>query len=84
MTTEEAPLIKCDYQGALAVVNTGLVKQRTKHIDVCYHKSRDLHARGIVEYTYVGKDENMADLFTKPLAIQKHQKFAAAAGLRHF
>ena len=30
----QMPLIKCDNQGALAIVNTGIVKQRTKHIDV--------------------------------------------------
>ena len=81
---EDAPLIRCDNQGALAIVSTGIVKQRTKHIGVCYHNSRDLHARGIVEYTYVSTDKNVADLFTKPLAIPKHQRFAAAAGLRRF
>ena len=84
MTSEEEPLIKCNNQGGLAIVNTGIVKQRTKHIDVCYHNLRDLHARGIVEYTCVETNGNTADPFTKPLAIQKHQKFAAAAGLRRF
>ena len=82
--SEEAPLMRCDNQGALAIVSTGIVKQRTKHIGVCYHNSRDLHARGIVEYTYVSTDENIADLFTRPLAIPKHQGFTAAAGLRRF
>ena len=61
-----------------------IIKQRTKHIGVCYHNSRDLHARGIAEYDYVKTDENVADLFTKPLAIQKHQRFTAAARLRRF
>ena len=83
-TSVEAPFIRCDNQGALAIISTGIVKQRTKHIGVCYHNSRDLHARGIVEYTYISTDENVADLFTKPLAIPKHQRFTAAAGLRRF
>ena len=82
-TTEEALFIKCDNQGALAIVSTGIVK-RTKHIYVCYYSSRDLHARGIVEYAHIGADENTADQFIKPLAIQKHQQFTAAAGLRRF
>ena len=81
---ESTPLIKCDNQGALAIVSTGAVKQRTKHIDVCYQNSRNLRARGIVEYTYAGTDENVADLITKPLALQKHQRFTAAARLRLF
>ena len=78
------PSIRYDNQGALAIINTGVTKQCTKHIDVCYHNSRDLHARGIVEFCYINTDENTADLFTKPLATQKHQKFTAAAGLRQF
>jgi len=29
----------CDNQGALTLITTGIIKARTKHIDVCYHKS---------------------------------------------
>ena len=82
--SEEVPLIGCDNQGALAIVSTGIVKQRTKHIDVCYHNTRDLHSRGIVEYDYVKTDDNVADLFTKILAIQKNEWLRTAAGLRNF
>ena len=75
----EAPLIRCDNQGALAIVSTGIVKQRTKEINACYHNSRNLHACGIVEYAYIRTDENAAyenaaELLTKPLAAQKHQR----------
>jgi hypothetical protein len=38
----------CDNQGALTVITTGIIKARTKHIIVCYHNSRDLHKRRIV------------------------------------
>ena len=48
------------------MISTGAIKQRTKNIDVCYHNSRDLHTRGIVEFSYVNTDDNTADLFTKP------------------
>ena len=64
------------------MVTKGIVKQRTKHIDVCYHNSRDLFARSIVEYTYVGTDENMADMFTKPLASTVHGGGRAALPLK--
>jgi hypothetical protein len=40
---ESPPLpINCDNQGALTRITTGIIKARTKHIDVCYHNSRDL------------------------------------------
>jgi hypothetical protein len=35
--------INYDNQGALTLITTGIIKARTKPIDVCYHNSRDLH-----------------------------------------
>jgi hypothetical protein len=35
--------INCNNQGALTLINTGIIKARSKHIDVAYHNSRDLH-----------------------------------------
>jgi hypothetical protein len=37
--------INCDNQGALTVITTGIIKARTKHINVCYHNSQDLRTR---------------------------------------
>jgi hypothetical protein len=72
-----------DSRGALAHITTagGITKARTKHIDVCYHNSRDLHARGIVLYDYVNTDDNPADILTKALARGKHEKFTRAMGI---
>jgi hypothetical protein len=72
-----------DSRGALVHITTagGIMKPRTKHIDVCYHNSRDLHARGIVLYDYVMTDDNPADLLTKALARGKHEKFTKAMGI---
>jgi hypothetical protein len=56
--------INCDNLGALTLITTGIIKARTKHIDVCYHNSRDLHRRRIVNYSYVNTNENVADILT--------------------
>ena len=73
-----------DSRGALAHITTasGTMKARTKHIDVCYHNSRDLHARRIVQYGYVNTDDNPADLLTKGLPRGKHERFTRAMGIR--
>jgi hypothetical protein len=73
--------INCDNQGALTLITTGIIKARTKHIDVCYHNSRDLHKCRIVNYSYVHTDENVADILTKALTKDKHMKFTKAIGL---
>jgi len=73
--------INCDNQGALTLITTGIIKARTKHIDVCYHNSLNLHRRRIVNYSYIHTDENVADILTKALAKDKHTKFTKAMGL---
>jgi hypothetical protein len=73
--------INCDNQGALSHITTGIIKACTKHIDVCYHNSRDLHARKLVDYSYVHTNENVADILTKALSKDKHEKFTKVMGL---
>jgi hypothetical protein len=63
--------IYCDNQGALTHITTGVIKARKKHINVCYHNSRDLHARKIIDYSYVHTNDNVADILTKPLTKEK-------------
>ena len=73
--------IYTDSQGALAHITTGISKARTMHIDVCYHNSRDLHERGVVKYDYVNTNNDPADILTKSLPREKHEKFARAMGV---
>ena len=73
--------IYTDSQGALTHITAGITKARTKHIDVCYHNSRDLHARAIVRYDYINTNDNPADILTKALPREKHEKFARAMGV---
>jgi hypothetical protein len=70
---DASPLpINCDNQGVLSHLTTGIIKSRTKYIDICYQNRRDLHARKIVDYFYVHTNENVADILTKALTKDKH------------
>jgi GTP cyclohydrolase FolE2 len=42
---KDSPLvaINCHNQRARTHIMTGIIKDRTKHIDVCYHNSHNLH-----------------------------------------
>jgi len=73
--------INCNNQGAPSHITTGIIKARTKHIDVCYHNSRDLDDCKIVDYSYVHTNENVAAILTKALLKNKHEKFTKAMGL---
>jgi hypothetical protein len=70
-----------DNQGALVTVKSGALKARFKHVDVRFHRSRDLQENGIVNFEYVNTKENLADLLTKPLPAPAHQRLTSMIGL---
>jgi len=79
---DASPLpINCDNQSALSHIPTGIINVRKKYIDVCYHNSRDLHVRNIVDYSYVHTNKDVVDIPTKALTKDKHEKLTKAMGL---
>ena len=53
-----------------------------KHIDLRYHFIREAVEDGKIIVKYVPTDENVSDIFTKPLARPKFAKFVEMLGLR--
>ena len=65
--------IGCDNQGAIKLITSGVVQQKSKHIDVKYHHVHDEQMKGAVKFQYVTSESNPADLLTKPLAVPRHK-----------
>jgi len=74
-------LINCHNQGVPGNSTAGIVMARTKHIDIYYHNSPDLHARKIVEYSYMHTNNNVADILMKCISNAKQETFTKAMGL---
>ena len=49
-----------------------------------YHFIRSLENEGVVSLNYCNTSEQIADVFTKGLTIQKHENFRSLLGLRCF
>jgi len=81
----EGPVpIGCDNQGALKLIASGVVRQKSKHIDVKYHHVHDEQQRGSVKFQYITSAANPADLLTKPLAAPRHKQLLQLTSLvRH-
>lgn len=71
---KEATSIFCDNQSAIALCKEKMTNQRSKHIDIRFHFSREAQERKLINTQYVPTEENAADVFTKPLAKDKHMK----------
>ncbi|KAE8695213.1 Oxygen-dependent coproporphyrinogen-III oxidase [Hibiscus syriacus] len=56
----------CDNQSTIHLAKNQVYHARTKHIDVRFHKIRELVASGEILFQKVHTNENAADMFTKP------------------
>jgi len=66
--------IGCDNQGAIKLIISGVVKQKSKHIDVKYHHVHNEQTKGSVKFQYVTSAANPANLLTKPLAAPRYMQ----------
>ena len=68
-----------DNSGALELARVHKMRPRTKHINVKYHHFRSHVAKGEIQVEKVATEDQVADLFTKPLPEPLFEKFTQAA-----
>jgi phosphopantetheinyl transferase (holo-ACP synthase) len=78
----QAIMINSDNQGAIALSKDNKFHSQTKHINIQYHFICEAVEDVKVSVVYIPTDENPADIFTKPLAKGKFQKFVELLGLQ--
>ena len=59
--------IKCDNTSAINLSKNPIQHSRTKHIDIRHHFLRDHALNGDIELIFVDTNNQLADIFTKPL-----------------
>jgi hypothetical protein len=62
----KVPLL-CDNESAIRMADNPVEHSRTKHIDIRHHFLRDHQQKGDIEVFYVSTENQLADIFTKPL-----------------
>ena len=68
---ENVPIM-CDNNGAIDLSKNLVQHTRTKHIEISHHFLRDNVQKGNISIEKVASENNIADIFTKPL---KHELF---------
>ena len=63
---DRVPLL-CDNESAVKITNNPVQHSRTKHIDIRHHFLRDHVARNDILLCGVRSEDQLADIFTKPL-----------------
>jgi hypothetical protein len=57
----------CDNESAIKLTNNPVQYARTKHINVCHHFIRDHQQKEDISIKSVGTEDQLTDIFTKPL-----------------
>ena len=68
-----APTLWCDNLGATYLSTNPVFHARTKHVEVDYHFVREQVTQGKLNVNFISIDDQIADVFTKPLSSQRFE-----------
>ena len=63
---KQVPLF-CDNESAIKIANNPVQHSKTKHIEIRHHFLRDHVVKEDIDIIHVNTEEQLADIFTKPL-----------------
>jgi hypothetical protein len=70
-----------DNQGSIALAKNPVFHDRSKHVDIQYHYTRDLVRKGRIHLEYLSTKDMVADILTKSLPRIQHSSLARLMGL---
>ncbi|KAJ1262218.1 hypothetical protein BS78_09G090000 [Paspalum vaginatum] len=76
-----APILGIDNKSAIELAKNPVFHNRSKHIDIKFHFIRDCVERKLVILEQVGTDQQLADVFTKPLGKNSFEKMKTLVGM---
>ena len=66
--------LSCDNESAIKIAHNPVQHSKTKHIQICHHFLRDHVLKGDISIEHVKTEEQLADIFTKPLDEKRFSK----------
>ena len=78
----KSTILFCDNSSTISVTKDPVLHRRTKHIRIRYHFLRELVNNGDVQVEYCKTEDQMADIFTKPLSGQVFKKNVERLGVQ--
>jgi hypothetical protein len=69
----KVPLL-CDNENAIRLADNLVEHSRTKHIDIWHHFLRDHQQRGDIDIYHISTENQLANIFTKPLDEKKFSR----------
>jgi len=70
-----------DNQSTIVLMENPIFHACSKHIEVQHHWVHEKIEGGSIELEYIPMADQVADIFMKPLMVEKFQRFCGALGL---
>jgi hypothetical protein len=77
----EATSLFIDSQSTIKLAKNPVFHSKTKHVDTKYHHIRSLIAKDVIKPIYCPSEDQISDIFTKPLGRIKFTKFRDELGI---
>ena len=77
------PVLFIDNASAIKLVKNHEFHKRSKHIEVRYYYIRELYQKGDVDIEHVSSEEQLGDMFTKPLNSVRFKIMCSKIGLHN-
>ena len=76
--------ILCDNKSAIALTKNSMFHGRSKHISIKFHYVRELVKNQEIELEFCRSEDQVADIFTKPLKTNVFEKLKMMLGVIDF
>jgi len=76
-------VMHCDNKVAQHIAGNPIFHEKTKHLNIDYHYTRDKVVEGFLQTPHVSSRQQLADLMTKPLSEFQHNYLCSRLGLLH-